>query len=206
MKVKSFDQNLQNILVLISKMSDLALESVDIIEKAIDSNDSLVNKAFEHDDKINQFNADIEKEVLNFISSNQSKAEEIKFAICALKSTTNLERIGDYAKKAVKLISRSDVAKTYVDDLKEMLKLAKNMIKTASDSLINIDLNKANEVLEKDDEIDAIYQAIFKSSKKQNLNDNSPIFIDTIFIAKAIERLADHAVNISAIINYYHKN
>jgi phosphate transport system protein len=200
--VKSFDGHLENISNLISAMSDLTITSVNIVNEAIEGKSNLVEKINKHDEKINKADNNIENEIVAFIALRQPKAYDLRFSVSAIKVSANLERVGDYAKNVVKKISKFDTTSAHSKDLNNMTKIAKDMIKDSIDALIHNDLEKSQRVLAKDDEIDAIYHEIFSKFKSQTLSEDSRELIDTLFIAKSIERLADHAVNIAAIVNY----
>ena len=202
--VKSFDEKLSDISNLVLEMSKLTIESISLIESAIKGDTALMDVACDHDKKVNEYDYDISNEVVAFIALRQPKAHDLRFAISAIKVSSNLERVGDYAKGVVQKISKSDVnlSQNYGEDLLKMTKIAQEMVKNAVNSFINNDLEKSQKVLQKDDEIDQIYRAFFSNFNNSKIDESSRELINVIFIAKSIERLADHASNIAAIVNY----
>ncbi len=200
--VKSFDESLGNISNLMLEMSNLTLESVNIIEEVIKTKKDLANKIKSHDDKINQYDYDIGNEIAAFIALRQPKAYDLRLAVSAVKVSSNLERIGDYAKGVVEKISKYNVSKKYEKNFLTMTAISKDMIKNAVYSLTHNDLEASQLVLAKDDEIDGIYREMLNKFKNQTLSEDSRELINMIFVAKGIERLADHAGNIATIVNY----
>ncbi len=201
--VRSFDNNFKDILTLVSKMSELTLESIDIVDDAIQNGDEdLVSKIRSHDKIINQYNDEIDSEITAFIALRQPKGYDLRFIISIVKVSSNLERVGDYAKKAIKQIIKSSVLPSRSDLLLKMTKIARTMIIDAVDSVVNNDIEKAQEVLSSDDKIDDLYKEIFAEFKNKTLNEDSRELINIVFITKAIERLADHAVNIASAVDY----
>ena len=83
-----------------------------------------------------------------------------------------------------------------------MTEIAAGMVMDSVDSFINGNLEKSKTTLAKDDKIDEIYRKMFKNFDSQLLSEDTRELINIIFIAKSIERLADHAGNIAAIVNY----
>jgi phosphate transport system protein len=200
--VKSFDDILGNISNLMLEMSNLTIESVGFIEEAIKGKQGLVEEIRVHDEKINKYDHNIENEIVAFIALREPKAHDLRIAVSAIKVASNLERVGDYAKGVIKKISKCEISPEHSHDLLKMTQIAKGMIKSAIDSLLRNDLEASKAVLEKDDEIDDIYREIFSKFKEQKLSEDSRELIQIVFIAKGIERLADHAGNIASIVNY----
>lgn len=202
--VSSFDVHLKDLSSLIEKMSVLAIKSVDIIEETISGSnkDDVIEKIIAHDKKINKHNHEIENEAVAFIALRQPKAYDLRLTVSAIKVASNLERIGDYAKNVVKKIAGLKISPEYSTELLKMTVVAKDMIKDSVYSLLHNDLERSKQVLIKDDEIDKIYYNLFSKFKDQELNENSRELVNILFIAKAVERLADHAENIAQIVNY----
>lgn len=202
--VASFDNKLADISNLILEMSKLTIKSISLIESAVKGEGALYDEAKSHDEKVNQYDYEIANEVVAFIALRQPKAHDLRFVISAIKASSNLERVGDYAKSVIRKISITDIkiSENHRDDLLKMTKIAQEMVKNAVSALINNDLEKSQKVGAKDDEIDEIYRAILADFNDSTLNEKSRELINVIFIAKSIERLADHASNIAALVNY----
>jgi len=201
--VSSFDKDLSSISYLIKEMSELTIESVDIVDQAIKTGDKdLISNIKEHDQKINKYHSIIDDEITAFIALRQPKAYDLRFSVSAVKVSSNLERVGDYAKTVIKKIVNIEILEDHKNTLLNMTKLSRAMIKDSVSAIIENDLEKAEKVLASDDKIDDFYQDIFNEFSDNKISENSRELINVIFIAKAIERLADHAVNIAAIVEY----
>jgi len=201
--VRSFDGHLKNIADLILKMSDLTAQSIEIIKDSLLHKIDLSDKIKEHDKEVNLLEGEIENEVVTFIALRQPKAYDLRFLIAAIKVANNLERVGDYAKSVVKRLNRGGkISPAHNQYLLKMADISKSMTEDAAESFINNDLEKAGKVLDRDDEIDDIYKEIFNEFNKKELDETSRELVNVLFIAKSIERLADHAYNVASIVNY----
>ncbi len=201
--VSSFDKDLREISQLIIEMSELTMKSVDIVDQAIKTKDkNLILTIKDHDQRINQYHSKIDSEITAFIALRQPKAYDLRFSISSVKVSSNLERVGDYAKAVVKKIVNIDILEDHKKTLLNMTNLSRKMILDSVSSIIDNDLEKAEEVMANDDKIDDFYQEIFNEFSDNKISEKSRELINVIFIAKAIERLADHAVNIAAIVEY----
>ena len=96
--VRSFDQRLNGILDLVLQMSRLALESISIVEEAINGNKRLVGLIRNHDGEINKYDQNISDEVVAFIALRQPKAHDLRVAVSIIKVSSNLERVLGYRK------------------------------------------------------------------------------------------------------------
>jgi phosphate transport system protein len=144
---------------------------------------------------------DIDALVLRVLALRQPVAYDLRFLTAALKLVTDLERIGD---EAVNIAERAKeghgVAKEKVEaDLKSMSEQAQQMLRAALDAFVEGEAEKAEGVLAKDDDVDALYGGILRSMMDFMVENPSeiPAAIRVIKVAKYLERVADHATNIA---------
>ncbi len=203
--VKSYDKDLLSIQGTIDEMSHLILESIDIVQKSISSNDkNLVEIIKTHDYKINSLDFLIEKKVTAMLALRQPMAVDLRYIVSALKVSSNLERIGDQSKNIIaKLVEAKDISKNVEEALNKMVEISKIMVVQSVKSFNNQDFEIAKFVQEKDDEIDKIYQDLFKIIDHENFTITEvQDIVKILFIAKSFERLADHTTNIAEIAQY----
>ncbi len=152
------------------------------------------------DRTVNDMERAIESRCLSLILRQQPVACDLRKVSTALKVVTDLERIGDHASDIAELILRikSDHAYHIVKHLPAMAREAQKMVHDAIDAFISQDLDAAAKVIAEDDAVDALFNqvktdviALLKSSPEQ-----ADQGIDLLMIAKYLERIGDHAVNV----------
>jgi phosphate transport system protein len=204
--VKSYDKDLESITGTLAHLLDLVNQSIAMVEDVLKNNNKqLVEQISAHDYKINHLDHLTEKKVTSMLALRQPLAFDLRYIISALKVSANLERMGDKCKSIVKKISNLD---TKLDNktrnsLLEMLEIANTMTKNAVYAFSEHDLEKAEQVLEQDDQIDQIYKQLFSIAQGEHFNQQEvKNIINILFIAKSFERLADHAANIAEMVKY----
>jgi len=205
--VKSYDNELQSISKTLDLTASLIFQSLDMISSAINNHDQkLTQNIIDHDYKINTLDHLIEKKVTSILALRQPMAVDLRYIISSLKVSANLERIGDQAKNIIKKIS---LLEGYNFDVKvkewltQMISISKNMVQNAVLSFNSHNLELAQQVLTQDDIIDQTYSNFFSLINKENFNRNEVNqIVNTLFIAKSFERLADHSTNIAEITGF----
>ena len=205
--VKSYDKDLQSLSGTLDEMGELVAKSLDYVSHAISNPDEdLVEQITSHDYKINSLDFLVEKKITAILAMRQPMAVDLRYIVSALKVASNLERIGDQAKSIIKKILRIKLKKfdTEVQNsLLSMLDLSKVMVRDAVDAFNNQNVEEADDVLRRDDEIDKIYSDLFVILEQDNFNrEQVTNIINILFIAKSFERLADHSTNIAEIAKY----
>ncbi len=204
--VKSYDKDLDSISKNLYDMFYLLSESIKIVEDAIKNPEkNFVTKIKDNDNQINTKDHLTEQKVTSMLALRQPLAFDLRYIISSLKVSSNLERMGDKCKTIINKLSYLEVfidEKTKVSLLK-MLEIAKEMAKNAVFAYNENDTEKAEQVLEQDDQIDNIYQQLFSIAEGDSF-DRQQVknIINVLFIAKSFERLADHAANIAQMVNY----
>ena len=149
---------------------------------------------------VNDMERAIESRCLSLILRQQPVASDLRQVSTALKVVTDLERIGDHASDIAELILRikSEHAYHIVKHLPVMAASANAMVHDAIEAFINQDLDSAMEIIERDDEVDTLFNQVkddvihlLKSSP-----DQADQGIDLLMVAKYLERIGDHAVNV----------
>jgi phosphate transport system protein len=205
--VKSYDKDLQSISETLGEMSDLVLTSIDMVAQTIKNGcEDFLDRITKHDYKINSLDFLIERKITTMLALRQPMAFDLRYIVSSLKVSSNLERIGDQAKSIIKKIDRIGNKKfddNVTNSLLKMVELSKIMVRDSLLAFNEQDLQKADEVLKKDDEIDEIYSNIFVILEGENFSkQQAERIINILFIAKSFERLADHSTNIAEITKY----
>ncbi|NBR95796.1 MAG: phosphate transport system regulatory protein PhoU [Proteobacteria bacterium] len=205
--VKSYDNDLKSIAGTLDLTVSLIFQSLDMISSAINQhNQQLVEDITNHDYKINTLDHLIEKKVTTILALRQPMAVDLRYIISSLKVSANLERIGDQAKNIIKKISLLDdynFDSKVQEWLTQMISISKNMIQNAVLAFNSQNLDLAKQVMTQDDIIDQTYRNFFSLLNKENFSRNEVNqIINTLFIAKSFERLADHSTNIAEITGF----
>jgi len=205
--VKSYDKDLQSLSGTIDEMGYLVAHSLDFVSRAIANPDEdLVEQITSHDYKINALDFLVEKKITAILAMRQPMAVDLRYIVSALKVASNLERVGDQAKSIIKKVLRIKLKKfdnEVQKSLLSMLELSKIMVRDAVDAFNNQNVEEADDVLKRDDEIDKIYSDLFVILEQDNFNrEQVTNIINILFIAKSFERLADHSTNIAEIAKY----
>jgi phosphate transport system protein len=145
---------------------------------------------------------EIEERCIHTIALHQPVAGDLRFISTTMNVASNLERIGDYSKDIamiVPFIVNEPVSGDEENVLWEMGKIARKMTKDSIDAFINKDLDKVDEVNACEETIDALYCSVFLKLKEM-LRTNServPLALNLLLVARYLERIGDHSVNIA---------
>ena len=205
--VKSFEQELKRLRVLITEMGGLVENEVALATQAVLEQDNLAaGRAVETDPKVDAVEREVEQFVIRLLALRQPVAQDLRLIVASLKITGDLERVGDYAANVAK---RSIVLAQFslpysLAGFAHMARMVQGQLKLIIDALGDNDAEKAMEVWRSDQVVDDIYNAIFRELITYMMEDPRNITPCThlLFIAKNLERIGDHATNIAENLYY----
>jgi phosphate transport system protein len=159
---------------------------------------------------VNQLEVSIDRDLSAIIARRQPTARDLRLLIAISKSIANLERVGDEAARIARTVQRlmstgvSSRLRLPVADLQFEAELAIASLRKALDAFARLDTAKALEVLKQDDQIDQEFDGLMRKLITYMMEDPRTISasIDLVFVAKAIERVGDHAKNLAEAIIY----
>lgn len=166
------------------------------------------NEVIAAEPKVNTMEIDIDRELSSIIARRQPTARDLRLLIAISKTTANLERAGDEAEKIarmVKSIIESGSARALpASELRVVADLASGLLRKALDAFARLDVNAAVSILKEDDLIDQEFDGFVRKLITYMMEDPRTISpsLDLLFLAKAIERIGDHAKNIAEFIIY----
>lgn len=192
----------------LEKLNQDLKEMAHMVENAIeqtfvafeDQNHEKAEEIIKGDRTINDMERAVESRCLSLILRQQPVACDLRQVSTALKVVTDLERIGDHASDIAELILRIKVEHAYhiVKHLPTMAAAAQKMVHDAIEAFIAQDLGAAMEIIKRDDEVDTLFNQVktdvidlLKTSPNQ-----ADQGIDLLMVAKYLERIGDHAVNV----------
>ena len=166
------------------------------------------NQVIEIEQRVNAMEIEIDRDLASIIARRQPTARDLRLLLAISKTTANLERVGDEANKIarmVKSIIESGSARALPStDLRVAAELASGLLRKALDAFARLDTSTAVAILKEDDLIDREFDGFVRKLITYMMEDPRTISasLDLLFLAKAIERIGDHAKNIAEFIIY----
>lgn len=166
----------------------------------------LAEKVIEKDTQIDNFEIEIEEDCLKMLALYQPVATDLRLIVSILKINTDLERVGDLAQnigqRAKKLALIEGEVRDF--DFNDMCNIALKMLNDSIDSLVDLDMKKAQNVIDTDNEIDAMNSRMYDIFVEQVSKDphKMKLYLNYLSVSRYLERIADHATNISEDVIY----
>jgi len=206
---KQFDSDLEAIRAKVLEMGTLVEEqTANAVKSLLNIDIKLAEKVMKRDNQINDLEMSIDEEASLLIAKRSPAAGDLRNIMMMLKIITDLERMGDEASKIARSTTRifedNRMSKPRFIEIKGMAKAVQGMIKTALNSFARLDLSDTIDILEKDKQVDDDYRSCMRQLLTFMLEDPRTISmsLESMFIAKSLERIGDHAVNISQSVIY----
>ena len=176
----------------------------DAIKALLERYSELAQKVIEDDEVINAKEVEIDEYCLKLLALRQPAARDLRFITTAIKINYDLERIGDMAVnicERVLELNDEPQLKPYID-IPTMAETVQLMVKESLDAFVKEDVELARKVTEQDAKVDQLLEQVFRELLTYMMQDLKTISRATrlLFIAKYLERMADHAVNIAELV------
>ena len=205
--IKSYDEELRRLDNAITQMGGLAeTQLANAIEAVVKRDSRLAADVVEADARVDELEQEIEGLALRLLALRQPMAVDLRQILAALKTASDLERIGDYATNVAKrsiVLNQSPPVKPAFS-IPRMGRLGQAMIKDVLDAYVERDADKALLVWARDEELDEMYTSLFRELLTYMIEDVRNITACThlLFMAKNIERIGDHATNIAETLYF----
>ena len=202
-----FKREVENLYKDLAKMSSLIEKSMDdMIEVLLTQNAELARDVIERDDEIDSLELKVERDCVLLIARQQPIASDLRDVAAILKIITDLERIADHCSDICKYVINLS-KEAYVKPLAhiaEMVEIVKSMVTDTINSCIKKDLQVAQDVIKRDDEVDKFFYMIIDELLElmQSNSEAIPQYKEYMFIVKYLERMGDHATNVAEWIIY----
>jgi len=206
-----FDAELTGVSTRVLEMGGLVESQVSQAIAALSELDGeRAGQVLREEDRVNRMEIDIDRDLSAIIARRQPTARDLRLLIAISKTIANLERVGDEAARIARMVQRLISVGLHgrlrlpVSDLQFESELAIAQLRKALDAFARLDTVRALEVLKQDDEIDQEFEGLMRKLITYMMEDPRTISssIDLIFVAKAIERVGDHAKNLAEAIIY----
>lgn len=212
---RQFDEDLERLRSSVLQMGGLVETQISTITKAYaSSNSAAVLNVMENDKEVNALEKAIDDDCIHIIAKRQPTASDLRLIMGISKMVTDLERSGDEIKKMAKSIRRIQDGESAAfreltilkgaTDVRHLSKAASLQLRRALDTFARLDTAEAEAVIVADEELDTEFKGIVRQLITYMMEDPRAITtaLDIITIARAIERVGDHAKNIAEQVIY----
>jgi phosphate transport system protein len=204
---KRLQKELEKIKKRILFLGGMVEERVRMANRAIESRDrALANQIMKTDYEIDELEVEVEEECLKILALHQPVAVDLRFLVAVIKINNDLERIGDQAvniaQRVENISKRPRMALSL--DYEQMAEKAASMLRMSLDSLVNLDLDLAFQVLTLDDDVDHMAREVYDYIKEEirKKPEAAGYLINYLFISRHLERIGDHSTNIAEEVIY----
>jgi phosphate transport system protein len=206
---KQFDAELEAIRARVLQMGGMVESQIRLaIESLISGDVELMNRVIEDDHRVNALEVEIDESCNHVLVRRQPAAGDLRMITTVIKTITDLERIGDEAEKIArmaKLLSQKErLRHPRYHQIKQASDIALDMLRKSLDAFARLDLSMAAEVVRQDEQVDEEFRSIMRYLITFMMEDPRTIStsLEILFVAKAIERIGDHAKNMSEYVVY----
>lgn len=206
---KQFDAELEGLRARVLQMGGLVEEQIKLALDALMAGDmELCEMVEKNDHRVNALEVGIDEDVSTIIARRQPAAGDLRMLLTVVKTITDLERIGDEADKIARMAkliySKDRLQLPRTAEIRHMSEMTLQMLRNALDAFARLDLATSAEVVRQDRAVDEEFRGILRQLITFMMEDPRTISlsIEILFVAKAIERIGDHAKNISEYVIY----
>ncbi len=204
-----FDAELEEVRRQVMVMGSLVESQIQLAMDALASNDvALMDRIIEDDHRVNGMEVTIDEKCVRIIARRQPAANDLRMVMAVIKTITDIERIGDEAKKIArmgKLLSHREhfYSPRYTEILRAT-RLVLDMLHQSLDSFARLNISNVAHVMRQDELVDDEFRTILRYLITLMMEDPRTISnaLEMLFIAKSVERMGDHAQNIAEHMVY----
>jgi phosphate transport system protein len=201
-RLRPFEEGLQLLNAALQEMGSLVAHSIHrSVLSLTEKNEDYAHQVLRDESRIDQMEIQIDDLATSVIAREAPVAGDMRFVVTAIKINTDLERMGDLAvnvvERSLSLMHQPEVA-GFVN-FTQIANLVESMVLGSLEAFVQRDAKKARAILESDNEVDTLRTAIGQQMVALMQSDASYIqrALDNIFIARSLERIADHATNVA---------
>jgi phosphate transport system protein len=206
---KQFDTDLENMRARVLQMGGLVEQQISqAIDALINADFVLADQVVGNDHLVNALEVGIDEDCAQIIARRQPTASDLRMVMTVIKTITDLERIGDEAAKVARMVKEihqtGRITQPKFNQIQFMSEIVLDMLHRSLDGFARLDVSNAAHIARQDIEVDEEYHLVLRNLITYMMEDPRTIstFIDIMFIAKAIERMGDHAKNMSEYVVY----
>jgi len=205
---KQYDHELLAIRHRVLRLGGLVEAQVESAVTALHESDvELAERVIMDDYKVNTLEVAIDEECTKILALRQPAARDLRLVVAVIKTITDLERIGDEAKRIARIaIDLADhyPKKNQLTDLQQLAQHARLMLREALDAFARMDVDESLRVVHEDQQVDREYESIMRQQITYMMEDprSIPVSLNIMWSARALERIGDRACNICEYVIY----
>jgi phosphate transport system protein len=205
---RHFDHDVEQIRRLVLRMGGLVEGMIaESIQALVQRDSPRAEQVLATDKEVDLLEKEADEAVLTALALHHPTASDLRLLAAVMKIVNDLERMGDSAvniAQAVLVLNREPPLKPYID-LPRLAALVQKMVRESLDSFVQRNTRLALEICKRDDEIDGLYKQLFRELLTFMIEDPKTVTraLHLLLIARNLERIADHATNISEDVIYY---
>lgn len=204
---ETFEEQIEQVQTDVTRLACIVNEMLaEAVRALVDQDEALAEKVIADDDIADELDLHIEQECMRLLALQQPMAKDLRIIGTALKVISDLERVGDYsvdiAKSAITLADEP-YFKALID-IPRMAEITISMVRMSAQAFVRQDLDLVRQVIERDDEVDTIWEHLLEELVEYMRSDPDLILQAThlLLVARYLERIADHVVNVAERVSY----
>jgi len=204
---RKFDAELESVRARVLEMGGLVEDQINkSVDALINADAEMAQRVIDNDHRVNALEVSSDEACTQIIALRQPAAGDLRMVLTIIKTITDLERIGDEAAKiarfALRMAETDRLALPRYTEIRFMADLTMKILRTSLDAFARVDASSAATVARQDLEVDQEFDLFARQLSTYMMEDprNVSLFIDLMFVVKAIERIGDHAKNISEYV------
>jgi phosphate transport system protein len=208
---KQYDHELLDIRSRVLTLGGVVEEQIRAAVKALADRDvDLARRVIDDDSKVNSLEVSIDDECTQILALRQPTARDLRLVVGVIKTITDLERIGDEAKRiartAIDLASHAP-KRNQLTEIEQLAKHVQSLLRDALDAFARMDVDAALKVVHEDKQVDKEYESIMRQQITYMMEDPKAILVslDIMWSARSLERIGDRSCNICEYVIYYAK-
>ncbi len=206
---QQFNKELEDIRNKVLVMGGLVEQQIELAVKAFSNADmELAERVIKQDDQVNAMESAVDQECIQIIALRQPTAFDLRLLISVIKLLTEIERVGDNAKRiaqmAIHIANDSEGSADAYYELQHIAEMVREMLHRALDAFARMDTGEIGLINAQDENVNREYKSIMRQLITRMMEDprNITRSLDILWAARALERIGDHACNIGEYVVY----
>ncbi|MGI9212917.1 MAG: phosphate signaling complex protein PhoU [Methylococcaceae bacterium] len=208
---RQYDQELLDIRNQVLTLGGLVEQQVqDAIQSLMNCDVEIAERVIADDYKVNSMEVSLDEACTQIIALRQPAARDLRLIVALIKTITDLERIGDEAKRMGRIaldLSSHQPRRNQLTDLEHLAQHVRKLLRESLDAFARLDVDEALAVVQEDKQVDREYESIMRQQLTFMMEDPRviPISLDIMWSARSLERIGDRSCNICEYVIYYIK-
>ena len=205
---RQFNEELENVRSQVLKMGGIVEEQLSqAVQALVETDAKLAREVVKNDYRVNALEVAIDEECTRIVARRQPAASDLRLVMAVIKTITDLERIGDEAKRVARMVAeemKGALNQEMRQELEHMGSLVRDMLRQVLDAFARMDVDTAVEVVHHDSKVDSKYGSITRHVMTYMVEDprSIPLMLNILWAARAMERMGDRCQNIAEYIFY----